>query len=70
MKRKTEKDPFHGPEPQVSNVYEDEEPEELRGFDDAKGGIPTPHRQITDRGQRSQIVPTKEKEHDFSKGRK
>ena len=67
MKHKTPKDPFHKPEPQVSNVYQGQEPEELRGFDDAKGGIPVKHNQITDPNHRAKFVAPQEEEHDFGK---
>ena len=62
MKHKTEKDPAP-----VSGVYQYEEAPELRPFDDAKGGIPVKHNQITDPNHRAKFVPTEEQEYDFGK---
>ena len=64
-KHKAAKDPAP-----VSGVYQSAEPSELRPFDDAKGGIPVKHNQITDQNHRAKFVPTEETEYNFSKGRK
>ena len=66
-KHKAVKDPFHNDEPQVSSVYQGEEPAELRGFDDAKGGIPVKHNQITDPNHRAKFAAPKQQEYNFSK---
>jgi hypothetical protein len=59
-------DPFHDPAPQISNVYEYEEPEELTPFDEATRGGVNSTVEITDPNHRAKFVPTKEEEHDFS----
>ena len=61
-KHKAAKDPAP-----VSGVYQYEEPPELRPFDDAKGGIPVKHNQITDPNHRAKFVAPQEEEYNFGK---
>ena len=70
-KHKAVKDPFHNDEPQVSNVYQYEEPPELRSHDEPQGGLNVKPVEITDPNHRAKFVPNEEQEYDFSKkGRK
>ena len=68
MAHKVEKDPFHDPAPQVADVYDYEEPPDLRNFDEAKGGIHRVERQ-TDEHHRSffKREPEHSREYDFTK---
>ena len=72
MKGKAPKEKSFGKsEPQVSNVYQHEEPPELRSFDEPQGGVNVKPVEITDPNHRARFVPTEEQEYDFSKkGRK
>ena len=71
MSAPKEKD-FGKIEKQVSSYQPSPEPDELRPLDEAHGGIPVPHRVLTDAGFRSKFKH--EKEHDlnpdYSKGKK
>jgi len=66
MKRKTH-DPFHDDQPQVSNVYEYEEPDELKPIDKTAGGVNVKPTLITDPNHRAHFVPTQEPEHAYFK---
>ena len=71
MSAPKEKD-FGKIEKQVSSYQPSPEPDELRPLDEAHGGIPVPHRVLTDAGFRSKFKH--EKEHDldpdYRKGKK
>jgi hypothetical protein len=69
MKHKTQKDPFHSPAPQVSNVYTGTPPPNLRGFDSAKGGVHTKPVLIEDEHFDSNFSPPPIPDLDFSKKR-
>ena len=64
-------DPFHDPAPQVSNVYQYEEPPELRPLDEDQGGLNSRPLEITDEHFDSDFDPPPVPDLNFSrKGRK